>query len=109
MNRYWKYRHDGDLHIQYSQDVEKFGWEKLKEIAKAAQATGSVWDGPGDHRAEINSHQGVQYIAFVITDPSINKPCVVIETRERFEKAMNVSLTDLIAPASDGQHRHGAK
>jgi len=105
---YWVVRQEGNLIVRYNNELNRFGWPRLKTIAEKALKECDLWDSHGTHRAEIGNLDGVLYIAFPIKDPAGNVN-VCIETQVGFETGLGVKLSDLAEYdlISDGQHKHG--
>jgi hypothetical protein len=105
---YWVDYDDGKLLIRYNRAAFKhINISKIKEIAEITLKVCDVWDSYGVHKAEIGVLEGIPYLSFPIIGPD-KRLLVCIETREGFEKGLNVKLSDLAETnmIGDGQHKH---
>ena len=107
---YWIVKKHGDLIVRYNKELDRFGWDRLKEIVSATVLSCDVWDSPGAHKAHVDDLDGVMCFGIQAIHPC-GKILVCIETKEGLEKVLGVRLSELAEYnlVSDGQHKHGKK
>ena len=105
--RDWLFMDRGGYHIMYNPDLRGMPWRKFKRVADEVMANKCFWVAPGKNIAEIGAWDGHVFIGLgIYLTPT--KIRIVLETKERMERTLGVSLESLKIQgvAVDGQHKH---